>query len=83
MKVNLTEFSKEKDILKYAQKVLSQTSVSQTLSRKLSKIIKKYEEIEVDLELSGECIISLDQERLEAIEERNKALAFIKDEDYE
>ena len=40
-----------------------------------------YEEVETDLEMCGESIIEIDMPRLEAIEERNKMLSFIKEED--
>lgn len=79
MKVNLNDLSKQKELLKYVQKVLGQTTVSKGLSRKLTQTIRFYEEVESDLELGGESIIELDKPRLEAIEERNKALSFRKD----
>ncbi len=81
MKVNLNDFSKEKMTLEYVEKILGENAVTKPLARKLRKTIRLCEEIERDLEMSGESIIELDKPRLEAIEERNKALAFRKEED--
>lgn len=81
MKVNLNDFSKEKMTLEYVEKILGENAVTKPLARKLRKTIRLCEEIERDLEMGGESIIELDKPRLEAIEERNKALAFRKEED--
>ncbi len=81
MKVNLNDFSKEKMTLEYVEKILGENAVTKPLARKLRKTIRLCEEIERDLEMSGESIIELDKPRLEAIEERNKALSFNKEED--
>ena len=51
------------------------------MSKKLDKLLRLLENIESDLELSGESIIELDKERLEAIEERNKMLNILTQED--
>jgi len=77
MEVNLKNFAKDTYVLKHIEKILSNETVTRGLVRKLSKIIKEREEIEVDLELSGESIIELDMPRLEAIEEKNKMTSFI------
>lgn len=81
MKVNLKEHWQMKETLKYIQSVLRDQPVTKGLARKLDKSIRFYEEIEVDLELGGKSIIELDQERLEAIQERNKAQSFINQAD--
>ena len=74
MKVNLKDLAKEKEQFKYIQKILANESVTKSLSKKLTKVIRFYEDIEADLEIGGESIIELDQPRLEAISERNKML---------
>ena len=65
----------------YTIKVLLNENVTKGLARKLSKIIKEREEIEVDLELSGECIIELDMPRLDVIQEKDKMTAFMNGND--
>jgi hypothetical protein len=72
MKSNLKELAKQKEALKEA------IPNSGKLSSPLKKLVRWIEEIETDLEMSGESIVELDMSRLEAIEERDKFLAFIK-----
>lgn len=81
MKVNLKDLCKEKETIKHAQRLLANESMSKALARKLEKVIRFYEEIETDLEMSGESILELDMPRLKAIEERNKMLQFLHDGD--
>jgi len=78
MKVNLKNICKDKEMLKYLQSVLRDQPVTKGFATKLEKIIRFYEEIEVDLEMCGESIVEIDMARLDAIEERNKMLSFIK-----
>jgi len=81
MEVNLKNFAKDTYVLKHIEKILSNETVTRGLARKLSKIIKEREEIEVDLELGSECIIQLDMPRLDALVERSKMTNFIEDID--
>ena len=76
MKINLKKFVQDKEALKAVQ-----SEISGPLGRKLNKIISFYEEVELDLEVLGESKIELDKDRMEAIEERNKMLAFMKNAD--
>lgn len=76
MQINLRNLVKEREALKAAQ-----AEVSKDISTKLNKVINFYDEIERDLEISGECIVQLDKPRLKAIEERNKMLNFLKQAD--
>jgi len=78
MKVNLKDICKDKEMLKYLQSILRDQAVTKGFATKLEKVVRFYEEIEVDLELGGESIVELDMPRIEAIEERNKMLSFIK-----
>jgi len=78
MKVNLKDICKDKEMLKYLQSILRDQAVTKGFATKLEKVVRFYEEIEVDLELGGESIVELDMTRLDAIEERNKMLSFIK-----
>ena len=81
MKVNLKQYAKDTYVLKHVEKVLGETPANKGLSRKIAKIIKDRDEVELDLELGGECIIELDKPRLEAIEERDKMTGFMSQED--
>lgn len=82
MKVNLKEVSKQILELKFLKKQLLEQNADPKKSAKLiDKILLMYEEVETDLEMCGESIIEIDMPRLEAIEERNKMLSFIKNED--
>ena len=78
MKVNLKDICKDKEMLKYLQSILRDQTVTKGFATKLEKVIRFYEEIEVDLEMCGESIVEIDMARLDAIEERNKMLSFIK-----
>lgn len=82
MNINLKDYTKDTHTLKYIEKILAEQPVTKGLSRKLSKIIKERSEIELDLELGGECIIELDKPRLEAIQERDKMIGFLDNEDF-
>jgi len=82
MEVNLKDISKQILELKHLKKqLLQQNADPKKSSRLIDKIVLFYEEVESDLELCGESIIETDKPRLEAIEERNKMLSFIKEED--
>jgi hypothetical protein len=82
MEVNLKDVSKQILELKHLKKqLLQQNADPKKSSRLIDKIVLFYEEVESDLELCGESIIEIDKPRLEAIEERNKMLSFIKEED--
>jgi len=74
MKVNLKELSKEKVALDMIESMLLEIPHARPLVSKLKKVIRRQEEIEKDLEIGGESIIELDKPRLEAIEERNRAI---------
>ena len=76
MKINLKEFAQDKEIIKYCQKILAEESETKALSRKLNRVLRFMDEVEVDLEMCGESITELDMPRLEAIKERDKALKF-------
>lgn len=77
MKVNLKTFAQEKEQLKYVEKILLNQQATKSLSKKIGKIIRFYDEVETDMSLCGECIVELDQPRLEAIAERDKMLNFL------
>lgn len=81
MKINLKEFAQDKEVIKYCQKILVDNSETKALSRKLNRVLRFMEEVEVDLEMGGESIIELDMPRTKAIEERDKTLKFYKDGD--
>ena len=81
MKINLKDLAKDKEALKYAQSIMRNTPALKPMSRKMDRIVKFLEEIETDLELGGESIIELDKGRLESIEERNKMLRILTNED--
>ena len=83
MKINLKDHAKETAFLKHVEKVLANQSETKGLSRTIRALIIEREEVETDLELSGECILELDKDRLESIKERDKMLLFMsKEEDY-
>lgn len=63
--------------MKKAIQLLSDDPKTRTVSSKLKGLVRIIEEIDSDLEISGECIIELDMDRLDAIEERNKFIKFI------
>lgn len=81
MKVNLKKLSLEKEYLKRAQNLLRSIPEGRPLVRKLDNLISFFNNVEVDLELGGESIVELDMPRLKAIEERNKMLNFLNEED--
>ena len=81
MKINLKEFAQDKEVIKYCQKILVDNSETKALSRKLNRVLRFMEEVEVDLEMGGESIIELDMPRTKAIEERDKAMRFMNNED--
>ncbi len=81
MKINLKNHSKDLlQLLKLKKDLISNPELKK-YSKLIGKVIQLHEEIEVDTELSGECILELDKARQEAIEERNHMLSFIKEED--
>lgn len=77
MKVNLKDFARQKEQLKYIQKIIGEQQITKALAKKMNKIINFYDEVETDMSLCGECIVELDQPRLEAIAERDKMLEFL------
>jgi hypothetical protein len=82
MKINLKKLTQDKEALKAVQREMTDMQGPQkAFSKKLNAIIAFYDEIERDLEMCGESIVELDKERLAAIEERNKMLAFMKHAD--
>lgn len=84
MKVNLKDLTKNKEYLKQLQSLIRNGEEIHNLkafSSKLEKVIRLYEEVETDLELSGESIIELDMPRTDALEERNKMMKFINNQD--
>ena len=79
MKINLSKLVQQRDIL---QTMFSGSAVIVPGGvKKIKELIRFIEEIELDLELGGESIVELDKERLEAIEERNKMLKFMREAD--
>ena len=81
MKINLKELAQDKQAIKYIQKILADQTATKTLSRKLNRVLRFIEEVEVDLEMGAESIVELDMPRFEAIEERDKAVRFMNNED--
>ena len=81
MEINLKDLCRDKEMLKYAQSILREQTVTKGIANKLGKIIDFYEDIERELEIGGEAIITLDTDRLNAIEERNKMLQFLQKSD--
>jgi hypothetical protein len=83
MNINLKKLSLEKEAAKYVHKRLSEQVTTRPLASKLNNIIKLLDEIELDLELGGECIIELNKDRLESIAERDKTLRMLREGDDE
>lgn len=79
MQQNLKELAQYKEQLKYAQSLIREGggTGAKGLVRKLDRLLNFLESVETDLEMTGECPITLDMERLEAIEERNKWLSYL------
>jgi predicted DNA-binding antitoxin AbrB/MazE fold protein len=75
MKINLKELCKQKLILKSITESEVETITKTDLNR-LKRIAMLLDEVESDLEITGESKIELDKPRLDAIEERNKMLSF-------
>lgn len=79
MKVNLSKLVQQRTVL---QTVVSGSAVvAPGGMKKIKELLRFIEEIETDLELGGESIVELDKERLEALEERNKMLKFMREAD--
>lgn len=79
MKINLSKLVQQRQVL---AEVMSGVTVMRPGHMKRLKELQRFiEEIETDLEIGGESIVELDKERLEAIEERNKMLKFMKEAD--
>jgi hypothetical protein len=74
MKINLKKLAQQKEALKDVAST-NQSNMYRKLLRELTSWI---EEVETDLEMGGESVVELDQERLTAIEERDKFLSFYK-----
>lgn len=74
MKINLKKYVQKKEALKE----ISALTEIRKYRKLLKELIMWLEEVETDLEMGGESIVELDQERLDAIEERDKFLAFYK-----
>ena len=83
MNVNLKKLVQDKEAAKYVHKRLSEQASTKPLASKLNNIIRLLDEIELDLELGGECIIELNKGRLESIEERDKMMRMLKEGDDE
>lgn len=81
MIVNLKKHVENIAVLKHIQTVLRTDSINKRFVNKLENIIRFYEDVETDLELGGESIIELDMPRTKAIEERNKFISFLNNED--
>jgi len=79
MKVNLSKLVQQRTAL---QSIISGSAVMGPGGmKKLKELIRFLEEVELDLELGGESIVELDKERLEAVEEKNKMLKFMREAD--
>ncbi len=79
MKVNLSKLVQQRAVL---QNVISGSTVTLPGGiKRLKELLRFIEEIEADLEIGGESIVELDKERLEALEERNKMLKFMREAD--
>jgi len=81
MIINLKKLSLQKENLKRAQSLLRNSPEGRPLVRNLNNLILFLNEIEIDLELGGESIVELDMSRLDAVEQRNKMLNFLNEED--
>lgn len=81
MIINLKKLSLQKENLKRAQSLLRSVPEGRPLVRNLNNLILFLNEIEIDLELGGESIVELDMSRLDAVEQRNKMLNFLNEED--
>ena len=80
MNVNLKDITEQRMALQYL--LANKDDLSKIIKPKLIKNLVKYlEEVETDLELCGESITELDMSRLDAIEQKNNWLAFIKNGD--
>ena len=77
MKINLKKLVQQKETLIHVADAILVNGVKKNLKDLLSLI----EEIELDVEMCGESIIELDKDRLDAIEEKNKFLNFMKNTD--
>ena len=74
MKTNLKKLTEQRYILN--ELYSGATVITSSHIKRLKELSRLLEEIETDLEIAGESIVELDQERLEAIEEKNKWLNF-------
>jgi hypothetical protein len=80
MNINLKELAEQRLAIEYL--LQNKEDFGKAVRAKpIKKLLRFLEEVEVDLEMAGESITELDSPRLEAIEERNKWLAFIKSND--
>lgn len=77
MKINLKKLAQQTETLIHVSNAITVSGVKKNLKDLLSLI----EEIALDLEMSGESIVELDKKRLDAIEEKNKFLNFMKNTD--
>ena len=74
MKTNLKKLTEQRHILN--ELYSGSAVITSSHIKRLKELSRLLEEIETDLEIAGESIVELDQERLEAIEEKNKWLNF-------
>jgi hypothetical protein len=79
-KVNLKKISEQKDALVFINRKMKSDPEMRRFNKKIVELTRFLEDIESDLELSGECIIELDMPRMEAIEERNKRMNVLPDD---
>jgi hypothetical protein len=77
MNVNLKQVAQQRMGLEHLLE--NKQDLAKVIKPKLIRdLVRFLEEVERDLEMAGESITELDMPRLEAIEERNKMLAFKK-----
>lgn len=76
MNINLKELAQQRLALNH---LLTSDDIQLPKPKLIRNLVRFLEEVEVDLGLSGECIVELDMSRLEAIAERDKMLQFLKE----
>lgn len=81
MEINLKDLSKKILYLKQYEIKLFEDKQTRDMSRKIKEVRELLEEIESDLEINQKSELFLDKDLNNALEERNKMLQFIKDED--
>ena len=76
MLINLKELAQQRLALNH---LLTSDEIQVPKPKLIRNLLRFLEDVESDLEIGGESIVELDMSRLEAVEERNKMLQFLKD----